>query len=71
MIPSYQPNYLHQSPPLRVLFKPHAIAALAEELARLGVTRPVILAGATVSRGTAYAQMCARRHPARGDAKTL
>jgi len=50
-------DYLHQSPPLRVILKAGALGALADELARAGIARPVLLAGATVARSAAYAQM--------------
>ncbi|MDB5802886.1 MAG: iron-containing alcohol dehydrogenase [Betaproteobacteria bacterium] len=50
-------DFIHQSPLCRVIFRPHAIDALGDELARAGITRPLLLAGGAVSRGAAYARM--------------
>jgi len=50
-------DFVHQSPQSRVVFRPNALDALAEELTRAGIRRPLLLAGGTVSRGAAYARM--------------
>lgn len=50
-------DFIHQSPLCRVIFRAHAIDALGDELARAGITRPLLLAGGAVARGPAYARM--------------
>lgn len=53
----FSTDFIHQSPQSRVIFRAGAIEALSGELARAGITRPLLLAGGTVSRGAAYARM--------------
>lgn len=50
-------EFVHQSPQQRVVFRAGALETLGEELARAGITRPVLLAGGSVARGAAYARM--------------
>jgi alcohol dehydrogenase len=50
-------DFIHQSPQSRVVFRAGAAGDLPEELARVSITRPLLLAGGTVSRGAAYARM--------------
>lgn len=53
------PEFLHRSPQTRVIARPGACAQLGEELAELGVCRPLVLAGRRTARSPAYQQSVA------------
>ena len=57
MLPAFTPEFTHQSPQMRVVFRPRAVEALAQELARTGIARPLLLSSASVARSAAYARI--------------
>jgi len=57
MLPAFIPEFTHQSTQMRVVFRPHAIEALTQELARAGIARPLLLSNASTARSAAYARI--------------
>jgi alcohol dehydrogenase class IV len=47
-------EFVHHSPPSKVVFRPGACAQLGAELAEIGVCRPVVLSGRRTSQSAAY-----------------
>ena len=53
------PEFVHRSPATKVVFRPGACAQLGEELAELGVRRPLVLSGRRTAASPAYEQSIA------------
>jgi alcohol dehydrogenase len=48
------PEFIHFSPPSKIVFRPGACSQLGEELAAIGVRRPIVLSGRRTSESVAY-----------------